>query len=282
MEPNDQKTQEAAEAQKSSFLPDQPSEQTPPATSLAEQPAPKTDVNIKQPTPVLPPKAKKQGSFITVVIAIFVLLALAAVGYLFYQNQQLKNLLISQQNQPTPQPTLIASPTPTATSSATTDWQKYTSNTYSFQISFPEDLAAMKESSVATGSSELYVMKTNYISDNPNKYAINVSVWDNPDEKNLVSWLTYMKESNALPLPSQTFSLVSNYKVDGLDALKFWDDPLSNGAQPGKCVQACPINSVYFVNSGKAYKISVVFYTQVDSTLTNLPDQIYSTFKFIQ
>lgn len=59
-----------------------------------------------------PQAPRKNDWIVTASVAIFILLALAVVGFLYYQNQQLKNLLASYQSQATPTPTATVSPAP--------------------------------------------------------------------------------------------------------------------------------------------------------------------------
>lgn len=60
------------------------------------------------------PEPPKDNHWITIAsMAVFVLLSLAAVVFLYYQNQNLKALIASNQNRPTPSPTFA--PTSTAT-----------------------------------------------------------------------------------------------------------------------------------------------------------------------
>lgn len=55
---------------------------------------------------------KKDSPMGLIAIAIFILLALSAVAFLYYQNQQLRNMLASYQPTPSPIPIAIPSSTP--------------------------------------------------------------------------------------------------------------------------------------------------------------------------
>lgn len=140
----------------------------------------------------------------------------------------------------------------------------------------------MEEDMSGNNDQPLYVIRNNYFVNNPGKYMVEVAVWDNPDKKELTDWLQYMNDSNALPLPSIGYKLTVNYQVDGLSAIKFWEDPISNGKKPGKCFQVCPMTDTYFVKGDKTFRVLVEFATEVDEKLGELPDQILSTFKFTQ
>jgi len=77
---------------------------------------PPTIISTPDEKPVMPevPKSTKDTNSITVIsMAIFVLLSLGAVAFLYYQNQQLKNMLASYQ-------TPIATPTATPVYTPTT------------------------------------------------------------------------------------------------------------------------------------------------------------------
>lgn len=65
-------------------------------------------------------------------MAIFVLLSLGAVAFLYYQNQQLKGMLASYQATPTP----LVSPEPSA-EAETANWKTYTNQEFSFK--YPAD-----------------------------------------------------------------------------------------------------------------------------------------------
>jgi len=72
------------------------------------------EINEKMVSPIAP----KDNHWITILsMAIFVLLSLGAVTFLYYQNQNLKNLLATYQTS-TPSPTPTITPTQTASASA--------------------------------------------------------------------------------------------------------------------------------------------------------------------
>jgi hypothetical protein len=92
--------------------------------------------NLSNPTPetptAIPESPKKDSHGITIAaMATFVLLALGAIAFLYYQNQQLKNLLAGYQTQP--------SPTPTATVDSTINWKTYTDPKNKFSFMYPEN-----------------------------------------------------------------------------------------------------------------------------------------------
>jgi hypothetical protein len=204
-----------------------------------------------------------------------------AIGGAYYFGTQKGKILLN----PTQTPLPIVSGTPTTpttkpTSDPTADWKIYTNSVYGFTFKYPQDAGQMKETMSGNSDKPLYVIRNNYMAENREKYAVQIAVWDNPEQKTLLSWLQFMKDSQALPLPSENYKISSNYTVDNLPAMKLWEDPVSNGEQPGKCIQACPASDTYFVKGDKTYRILIVYFTEVDGNLANLPDQILSTFKF--
>lgn len=77
-------------------------------------------------------KSSTDNHWVTIVsMAIFVLLSLAAVAFLYYQNQQLKSMLASYQ---TPIPT----PTPSAIPDATAGWNTFVDKKFNYSFKYPE------------------------------------------------------------------------------------------------------------------------------------------------
>jgi len=70
--------------------------------------------------PVTEPPKPKDNHWITILsMALFVVASLSITAFLYYQNQQLKSMLASYQNTPSPTPTTTPVESPTATSSGT-------------------------------------------------------------------------------------------------------------------------------------------------------------------
>lgn len=213
-----------------------------------------------------------------IVILIFLcLLALGFVVVLGYKYSQATNNKPFSNGKTQTTNTLS---TPTFNSSIE-DWKTYTNDTHGFTLKYPQDIEDMREIFSGNQDQPLYTIRNNYLAINSDKYAVEVAVWNNPSNSTLEDWLQYMKDSQALALPSTDYQLSVNYQVNGLDATKFWEDPLSNGKEPGRCYQACPVSDTYFVKGSKTYRVLVVFFTEVDENLSQLPDLILSTFKFL-
>lgn len=127
----------------------------------------------------------------------------------------------------------------------------------------------------------LYVIRQGITSNNIDDYTMSVRAWDNPDGLTLPEWLQFMKDSNALPLPVEDLDLTANTEVGGEPALQFWSDPLSGGAEPGECHQACPTLSVYFVHGVQAYVAQLNYLREFDEDSFVLFSQVLSTFEFL-
>lgn len=81
------------------------------------------------------PQPVKNNHLTVISMAIFVLLSLGAVAFLYYQNQQLKNMLASYQPSPSP----LVSPKPVAeTEDPTANWKTYTDPNERFSFKYPD------------------------------------------------------------------------------------------------------------------------------------------------
>jgi hypothetical protein len=77
------------------------------------------------------PQTPKDSHGVTIAaMAIFVLLSLAAVAFLYYQNQQLKTMLASYQ-------TPVSTPVPSATPDVTANWKTYTNSVQRIAFKYP-------------------------------------------------------------------------------------------------------------------------------------------------
>lgn len=105
-----------------------------PINSVSENPESVFQIS-DTPMPTTPTPPKKESNAITIIsMAVFVILALGAVAFLYYQNQKLKGMLASYQ-------TSIASPTPTATTDPTANWKTYKSKEFNFNFQYPSELS---------------------------------------------------------------------------------------------------------------------------------------------
>ena len=88
---------------------------------------PNTTAPIPTPEMPIPPTPKKGNMITIVVVAVFILLALGIIAFLYYQNQQLKGMLSNSQ-------TPVSSPAP-----ITVNLKTYTNTKFNFQFDYPND-----------------------------------------------------------------------------------------------------------------------------------------------
>ncbi len=160
-------------------------------------------------------------------------------------------------------------------------WETYTNATYGYQFRHPAGWAFAVDITNDDPGTALYVIRQGIQSNDVDDYRVLVRAWDNPDELSLPEWIQFMRDSNALGLPVEEMDTSANTQVGEEDALQFWSDPLSGGAEPGECVQACPVLSVYFVHGDRAYVAQLNYLREFDEDSFVLFSQILSTFEFL-
>jgi len=98
-------------------------------------PDPERAVNIEQGLGIEPRvegQQPKDNHWISILaMAIFILFSLGVVVFLYYQNQQLKNMLANYQSQPT------SSPTPSATADPTANWKVSANPEWGISFKYP-------------------------------------------------------------------------------------------------------------------------------------------------
>jgi len=82
--------------------------------------------------PQIPQPSRDSHWITTASMALFVLMSLGVIVFLYYQNQQLKSMLASYQ-------TPVTSPTPTATADPTANWKTYTNTGQNFSYRCPTE-----------------------------------------------------------------------------------------------------------------------------------------------
>lgn len=82
------------------------------------------------PQPVAPISTKQKNPLLTIIVIIILFLSLGAVGFLMYQNQQLKQQ-IAILTKPIP------SPIPTTIPDEADNWKTYNNNKYNFSFKYP-------------------------------------------------------------------------------------------------------------------------------------------------
>jgi len=217
------------------------------------------------------------------------LLALALVGVLVYTAYFLgqKNFQIKIVKNPGPkptlaensQPTLPSRPTVTPMPDPTADWLFYTNTQGGYQFKHPRGWLFTAKSE-ADETKPLYVIRQTVTSKNVNDL-VQIKTWHNPNRLSLADWIEFMKDSNAFTTPTEEMATTANANVDKEPALRFWNDPISKGQEPGKCFQACPILSVYFTHADKAFVIEDVYLKEPDAESRQLFNQFLATFHFL-
>ncbi len=182
---------------------------------------------------------------------------------------------------PPASPSAEEEPTPAPTTSPTAGWETYINAAYGYQFRHPAGWIFSVDVVNEDPGTALYVIRQGIQSNNIDDYRLLVRAWDNLDGLTLPDWIQFMRDSNALGLPVEEMDTTANTQVGGEDALQFWSDPLSGGAEPGACVQACPVLSVYFVHNDKAYVIQLNYLREFDEDSFVLFSQVLSTFEFL-
>lgn len=181
---------------------------------------------------------------------------------------------------PAPEATLAPEITPTPVPDETANWETYTNSKYGYQFKHPLGWIFTTKV-VGDETKPLYVIRETLQSNNIDSYLVQIKTWSNPDKRSLLDWIQFMRDSDAFALPAEDVELVANYTVGGEPAFRIWSDPLSKGKEPGKCVQACPILSVYFTHGDKAYVAEHVYLREVDEASQETFRLLLSTFQFL-
>lgn len=148
----------------------------PPESSEVFPVVPQTLEDPERPKEVEGLKPKDSHWISILAMAIFVVLTLGVVAFLYYQNQALKSMLASYQ---TPVP--VASPTPTATADPTAGWKTYTNIAYGYSIKYPStftigDLSGADPIEGISTSRNLYFYQTGDAESYANRY-INIEIF---------------------------------------------------------------------------------------------------------
>jgi hypothetical protein len=220
---------------------------------------------------------KENSPIATISVAIFILLALGAVAFLYYQNQQLKNMLANYQSQP------ANSPTPTATADPTANWKTYTDPSNRFGVKYPSDWVRSKNAtnknkytqvvdlaktldSTFYGPDQVHALWIKLV-DNPTNQSLEQIIKSGTLDKNYGTLSTIYNTGANIP-PKFTTSTVNGYQIYQPD--DNW--PSAFGIKTAFIKN--PINNSY------AW-INIEPYDSGKQELTNIFDQILSTFKFI-
>jgi hypothetical protein len=224
--------------------------------------------NVPPPEPEEPvvPKTSpfKEISPVTIIsVAIFILLALGAIVFLYYQNQQLKNMLANYQSQPT------SSPTPAATADPTANWKTYTDSNGKYSFKYPQDYKINENKTVSgvdgvssPAPNTVQIISSVVESTNGN---FSITIMHKDTSSDLQAFVSANSSCTSVTPASGTA-----YKIDSINGLIFKNTPCGpNGS-----------TLLYFVNNKIGYVITIE--STIDDNTTELySNQILSTFKFM-
>lgn len=228
--------------------------------------------------------AEEKGWVKPLLLSIFGAALVAGVVFTGYILKQKGIRLGLVKPTPTPEatPTLEITPlaTPQPEADETADWETYTNTKYGYQFKHPQGWIFTPKV-IGDETKPLYVIRESVESNNIDDYIVSVKTWNNPDERSLLGWIQFMRDSNAFALPAEDVEPVANYTIGGEPAFRIWSDPLSKGKKPGKCFQACPVLSVYFTHGDKAYVAEHVYMREVDEASQKIFTLLLSTLRFL-
>lgn len=197
-------------------------------------------------------KPKTNGSGIAILsMAIFILLSLAAVAFLYYQNQELKGMLSGYQ-------TPITSPTPTETGDPTTGWKTYTNSQIGFSFQYPSDWILKDGSGVTLTSYSIYKPLSD--GDVEPELTLHFFVAYHKGVTDLAKWLT----------DNQAGEIVDTVKINGNNFSKIKGESLEDSLEYATQINASGILRIVI----EPYPNEVVS--------DEIFNQILSTFKFTQ
>ena len=185
-------------------------------------------------------------------MALFVLASLSVVIFLYYQNQQLKNILTTYQS---------ATPTPKATNDPTANWKTFTDSKYGYSVKYPPQGIYRIN---CEGEQDLF-------------YLIKSAQTDLLEPQNCARDSRFNLEIVVLTkqptIDDRYLATSSAYTVGGIEATKTIYTQKPNFEGPG----ASWYTEVNFKKGNYYYQA----YTG-DKDLEQTLDQILSTFKFIE
>lgn len=229
-----------------------PQEPTPPNEVASEvlhgTPLSASDATQSGQIPDSSNKIPTDSHWITILaMAIFVLLSLGAVVFLYYQNQQLKSMLVGYRVQ--------SSPTPLTTPNPIADWKIYKSTKYPYQINYPSEL--VYEKADVSEAIEQAIFK-NSGSDQP-----------------LTSFSVYVSKGKLPEFPLD-HEPTGKHELSGIQGVYL---ELPEGYSDGFEANPPPQVGVYVENNLTLYKITFFGVSDINNKIV---DQILSTFKFIK
>lgn len=221
--------------------------------------------NFSAPAPTPSAPSKGNHGITIAAMAIFVLLALGAVAFLYYQNQQLKTLLANYQTN--------SSPTPTTTPDPTLDWKTYADTKLGYSLKYPDTI--FKYTNFSSG---FFIATSAPQGGNDPKFLGQNDFWINIttlSAANIASIDQYLSLPNQQIFPSNspktpiTIGGVNGYLID-------FKQPVAAGNVSEQTELAIVIEN------GQIFSISISSWNpEVLQNNKQLFSQILSTFKFL-
>lgn len=199
------------------------------------------------------PSANRSSSITIVSMAIFVLMSLAVVGFLYYQNQQLKSMLAGYQT-PAPSPTLAATVDPTA------NWKIYINSIQNFTFKYDPSWILDKSGDNEKLNAQIKLTR----------------------DKATIQIYANMDGIGGLGRDYQGTKMV----IDGITLYEYKVANISNKTQTVGLTDTLNKSLGFFQQNGKTYSITLTYPDSLDQTdegsnLQREFNQILSTFKFI-
>ncbi len=203
-------------------------------------------------------------------MALFILMSLGVIIFLYYQNQQLKSMLASYQ-------TPVVSPTPVATTDPTANWKTYADPKYNFSIKYPQNYkayAVLENISVAgpatgTSTSLQTIADPQTIQPNTDTPFDGFSLYFVSDSTTL-NFESYINKEFAVikTTPTTTNKAVAKTPLTTINGVKGYTFELSDS-----------ITIYYFPTPDKKSVVAIAESYSNPQAKSNF-DQILSTFKF--
>ena len=181
-------------------------------------------------------------------IAIFILLSLGTIGFLWYQNQQLKKMVLSYQHK------LQPSTTPTATLKPTSDWKIFNNDLYLYQIKYPSSWKQIEHSSSFQDISEFGVL-------NEPQNNIYIKTYQNND--------LFVKSSTETVAEREVLDSDFKHKTENLTIEKY------NASRT--IIESNPKKVLYTIKNSNKNTFVLIWFSEDNVYI----DQILSTFKFL-
>jgi hypothetical protein len=187
-------------------------------------------------------------------MAIFILLSLGVIVFLYYQNQQLKNMLVNYQT-----PAASPTPTPVATTDPTVNWKTYTNSIQNFTFKYDSSWTLDKKGDNEKLNAQIKLTR----------------------DKTTIQIYANMDGIGGLGRDYQGTKMV----VSGITLYEYKVANTSNKTQTIGLTDTLNKSLGFFQQNGKTYSITLTYPDSLDQTdegsnLQKEFNQILSTFKF--